>query len=95
MLSPTDGTADQRCTGVRQKSGRASESEVTLIYAVEDEVFLQAPRDVLEKVDHAVQIYARTQPDEVARQLMIFANSIRAYAQHLPEKQQIEEWLDT
>lgn len=78
---------------------------MTCIYAVNDEVFLSAPRDVLDEVVCAIEIWADSGLAGMPGQLRDFANSLRAHAQHLPEVQQekpgsvtaaelAEGWLD-
>lgn len=68
---------------------------MTCIYAVNQEVFLSAPRAVLDEVVRAVEKYLDYEQKAVTscteQQLRLFANSLRAHAQHLPT----EEWLDT
>lgn len=64
---------------------------MTVIYAVDEEVFLQAPRAVLEEVVHAIEKYLdyeqkRAIADGMEQQLRLFANSLRAHAQHVPAK---------
>ncbi len=68
---------------------------MTLIYPVDAEVILEAPRDVLEVVVLAVEAHAPLVDSKMQRQLRLFANSLRAHAQHLPRPEQTEEWLDT
>lgn len=77
---------------------------MTLIYAVDDEVFLSAPRDVLDEVVGCIEFCLEGEPgydERMTREMKLFVNSLRAHGKHLPEESTgaksdlVEGWLDT